>query len=86
MVPGFPGIQMSEDYIGMSCHGAAISHLDALCHFFVNGLMYNGRPATEVKSVGARANAIDGAFNGLIGRGILLRHSATTRRRLAAGR
>ena len=50
----------------------AVSHIDALCHVFVGGQMYNGRPATDVKSIGALYNSIEAAFGGIIGRGVLL--------------
>jgi kynurenine formamidase len=71
-VEGFPGLEMADDYIGMHPHGAAITHVDAFCHMFVNGHMYNGRPASEVTSMGALKNAISVAFDGFFGRGIFL--------------
>jgi hypothetical protein len=37
----------------------AVSHIDALCHVFVDGRMYNGFPATEVTSRGANRCGID---------------------------
>ena len=56
----------------VSPHGLAHSHLDALCHFFWQGKMYNGRPITMVTSTGARANAITIGQDGIVSRGILL--------------
>jgi kynurenine formamidase len=50
----------------------AVSHLDALCHVFVGGRMYNGFPATEVRSTGARRNSVMAAADGIVGRGVLL--------------
>jgi kynurenine formamidase len=50
----------------------AVSHIDALCHVFVDGQMYNGFPMSDVTSLGARHNAIDAAFGGVVGRGLLL--------------
>jgi kynurenine formamidase len=50
----------------------ASSHIDALCHVFVEGKMYNGRPATDVKSTGAKRNTIMAARDGIVGRGVLL--------------
>ena len=50
----------------------ANSHIDALCHVFVDGQMYNGFPASDVTSVGARRNSIEAAFDGIVGRGVLL--------------
>lgn len=66
------GMGGSADFIGVAFHGMAVSHIDALCHIFVDGQMYNGYPAHEVTSRGARHNAIDAAFGGIVGRGVLL--------------
>lgn len=69
---GVPGLETALDFIGISYHGMACSHIDALCHVFVNGRMYNGRDAMEVRSTGARYNDIMVARNGVAGRGVLL--------------
>ena len=69
---GVPGIEIARDYIGIHFHGMASSHIDALCHIFADGKMYNGVPASEVRSTGARRNAIDAARHGIVGRGVLL--------------
>jgi kynurenine formamidase len=71
-VPGVDGLEVSTDYIGIAFHGMASSHLDALCHVFQGGLMYNGRPATDVKSTGARRNTVMTLKDGVAGRGVLL--------------
>ena len=71
-VPGMDGLETVTDYIGIAFHGMASSHIDALCHVFAQGRMYNGRPATEVKSTGARFNTIMAAKDGIVGRGVLL--------------
>lgn len=71
-VPGGNGLETSMDYIGIAFHGMASSHIDALCHVFVEGRMYNGWPATDVKSTGARRNSIMAARDGIVGRGVLL--------------
>jgi kynurenine formamidase len=65
-------LQASADYVGVAFHGMAVSHIDALCHVFVDGQMYNGFPASDVTSVGARRNSIAAAFDGIVGRGVLL--------------
>lgn len=67
-----PGFEQSTDYFGVACHGMAVSHLDALCHIFVDGHMYNGVPAAEVRSTGARRNSLRALAGGICGRGILL--------------
>jgi len=71
-IPGIKGLEVSTDYIGIAFHGMASSHIDALCHVFVEGRMYNGHPATDVKSTGARRNTIMCAKDGIVGRGVLL--------------
>ena len=53
----FPDWKSSLDFIGIAYHGLASSHIDALCHVFVDGKMYNGYPATDVRSTGAGATA-----------------------------
>lgn len=65
-------LQSSSDFVGVAFHGMAVSHIDALCHVFVDGRMYNGRPASDVTSIGARHNSIGVAAGGIVGRGVLL--------------
>ena len=69
---GIPGMEVSLDFIGIAYHGLASSHIDALCHVFFEGKMYNGFPAQEVRSTGARKNSIMAAQDGIVGRGVLL--------------
>ena len=71
-VPGVEGLEVSTDFIGIAFHGMASSHIDALCHVFAQGRMYNGRSASEVKSTGAKVNSIMAASDGIVGRGVLL--------------
>lgn len=66
------GADFSVDYIGLLFHGYATTHIDALCHIFWQGQMYNGRPASEVTSLGARAGAVDAWKDGIVTRGVLL--------------
>ncbi|HKA82882.1 MAG TPA: cyclase family protein [Acidimicrobiales bacterium] len=69
---GAKGFDWSGDFIGVAFHGNSVSHVDALCHVFVDGQMYNGAPASEVTSGGARRSSIDVADSGIVGRGVLL--------------
>jgi kynurenine formamidase len=71
VAPGL-GLESTGDFIGVAFHGMATSHIDALCHIFVDGRMYNGFPAADVKSTGARRGSILCAADGIVGRGILL--------------
>ncbi|MCR9259266.1 MAG: cyclase family protein [Pseudomonadaceae bacterium] len=70
--PGIDGLSVSMDYIGVQQHGIACSHIDALCHVFVDHKMYNGFPASDVKSTGALKNDVRPMNEGIVGRGVLL--------------
>ncbi len=71
IIPGL-GLESTGDFVGVAFHGMATSHIDALCHVFVEGQMYNGFPASDVKSTGALAGSIMCAQDGVVGRGVLL--------------
>lgn len=64
------------DTIGMTCHGFAVTHVDALCHIFTpEGMqgMYNGYPVSSVTPAGALRLGIEHVANvGIVGRGVLL--------------
>ena len=74
---GIPGYEASRDYVGSHVHGLGVTHIDALCHMFVRGKMYNGYPASEVRSNGARLNTVLSFSEGIVGRGVLLDVAAT---------
>lgn len=66
--PGF-----SMDYIGMYYHGYATTHIDALCHIFWQGKMWNGKAAAEqMTTEGAKSAAVDAWANGITTRGVLI--------------
>ena len=70
---GIEGYEASRrNYIGADVHGLGVTHIDALCHMFVEGQMYNGVPAADVRSDGARRNSVMALASGLVGRGVLL--------------
>jgi kynurenine formamidase len=69
---GVPGLETTMDFVGVSFHGMAVSHIDALCHVAVDGRMYNGFPISDVKSIGALRNSIHVAKEGIVSRGVLL--------------
>jgi kynurenine formamidase len=60
------------DYFAIEPHGLATTHLDALCHHFWRGKMYNGFDYTNVDFQGAHKCAIDVARTGIISRGVLI--------------
>ncbi len=65
-----PGPGGAEDILMMHTHGT--THIDALCHVFRDGQMYNGYPTAEhVTSAGATRNAID-QVGAIVTRGVLL--------------
>jgi kynurenine formamidase len=66
------GTDFSVDYIGILFHGYATTHVDALCHIFWQDKMYNGKPASDVTTAGARSGAVDAWSNGITTRGVLI--------------
>jgi kynurenine formamidase len=65
--------QGSTDYFGLVFHGFTITHIDSLAHFFWKGKMYNNQPAHLVStSMGATAESVELAKNGIITRGVLV--------------
>ena len=62
----------AADYFAIASHGIAHTHLDALCHIYYKGQMYNGRPISLVTSTGALANSIESGVDGIVSRGVLL--------------
>jgi kynurenine formamidase len=60
------------DYFAIAPHGYATSHIDALCHIFHDGQLYNGYSTDQVTPRGARQLAIDQLRDGITSRGVLL--------------
>ena len=75
----------SYDIVGMTCHGFAVTHVDALCHFFTpegkHG-MYNGFSIDDVTDVGATKLGIEH----VAATGIIERARHTARRGRSQGR
>jgi len=69
---GIAGYEAARDHLALDIHGLWTTHVDALSHMFVRGQMYGGRPASEVRSDGARSNTVLTLAGGVIGRGVLL--------------
>jgi kynurenine formamidase len=69
---GIAGYEAARDHLALDVHGLATTHVDALSHMFVRGEMYGGRPASEVRSDGARSNTVLSLADGVVGRGVLL--------------
>lgn len=65
-----PGDGGAEDIIMMHTHGT--THVDALCHAFSDGKIYNGFPAAEaIDARGSAKNAITN-IGAIVTRGVLL--------------
>jgi kynurenine formamidase len=60
------------DYFAIAPHGYATSHIDALCHIFHEGKIYNGYPAERITAHGALELAIHELRDGIQSRGVLL--------------
>ncbi len=64
--------QFVVDTYSVNYHGYAHTHMDALCHMFYNGKMYNGFSQQEVTKDGANKDSISVFKNGLFSRAILM--------------
>lgn len=64
--------QFSLDTFSVNYHGYAHTHLDALCHMFYQGKMYNGFSQEEVTQTGAAKLSILNMKQGVFTRGILM--------------
>lgn len=62
----------SSDSFQVSYHGYAHTHLDALCHFFFKGKMFNGFPKEVVVASGAHKLSVIQFKNGIFTRAILI--------------
>ena len=60
------------DYFAIASHGYATSHLDALCHVFHEGQLYNGYATETVTAHGATKLGIHHLRAGIVSRGVLL--------------
>jgi len=60
------------DYFAIASHGFATSHIDALCHIFHEGKLYNGYPIEAVTAHGALELGIHELRDGVVSRGVLL--------------
>ncbi len=68
----FAGDTWAVDNYSINYHGFAHSHIDALCHIFYQGKMYNGFSQELVKPTGAEKLGIHNMSKGIISRGLLV--------------
>jgi kynurenine formamidase len=66
-VPGI--VNYVDDFLAMETHSG--THIDALGHFFQDGLLWNGKAADHVTSQGLRWAGID-KVSALVGRAVML--------------
>ena len=66
-----PG-QFCVDTYSVLYHGYAHSHLDAICHMFYKGKMYNGYSQKQVTEAGAQKLSVLNMKTGIFTRGILM--------------
>jgi len=65
-----PGV-FAGDMYQIYYHGYAHTHMDAVCHMFINGKLYNGFDQASVAEDGAQNLSIINAKQGVFTRGIL---------------
>lgn len=75
------GLKVADDALIVSPHGTT-THMDALCHMWADDELYNGHPASRVRSYGAGRCGIDKA-GPVVARGVLFDLAPGTH--LAAG-
>jgi kynurenine formamidase len=71
-VIGASEAEASIDFVGVNYHGFSTTHVDALCHYFWEGKMWNGRSAELVNSQGAQFSDVSVWSDGIVTRGVLL--------------
>jgi kynurenine formamidase len=66
------GAESSTDVYTAQYHGYTLTHLDALCHVFHRGQMYNGFSQQEVTDKGAARLSAIAIKNGIFTRGVVM--------------
>ncbi|MDC0710228.1 cyclase family protein [Stigmatella sp. ncwal1] len=67
-----PESQYTADALSLEFHGFTHTHLDALCHVFDHGKMYNGYPQSLVTAKGCAKLAVSALKDGILTRGVLI--------------
>jgi len=67
-----PDSGYSADIFSVQYHGYTETHIDALCHVFHKGHMYNGIPQATVTEKGAAHLSVMAMKNGIVSRGVLM--------------
>jgi kynurenine formamidase len=66
------GGQFDLDTYSVSYHGYGTTHMDALCHMFYKGHLYNGYPQTAITDAGAGELDVTHFKTGIFTRGVLV--------------
>ena len=67
------GESLRSDTYRFTYHGYGVSHIDSLCHFAYNGLLYNNVPTSASSAEeGCTKNDISNLQQGIVTRGVLL--------------
>ncbi|MEX2261424.1 MAG: cyclase family protein [Bryobacteraceae bacterium] len=80
-----PNAQGASDIFSIQYHGFTVTHLDALCHIFHKGRMYNGYSQTEVSSSGAAKLSAHRMRDGIFTRAVLIDVPRLLRQKYLAG-
>jgi kynurenine formamidase len=67
-----PNSEASADSFAVKYHGYTQTHLDALCHIFYKGRMYNGFSQQEVSAKGAAKLSVINIKSGIFTKGVLM--------------
>jgi kynurenine formamidase len=67
-----PASGYSADIFSVQYHGYTETHIDALCHVFHKGYMFNGIPQATVTEKGAAHMSVMAMKNGIVSRGVLM--------------
>ena len=68
-----PGGGAAMDYYGVYYHGTATTHIDALCHVWDSGGMWDGKSPDEILTFsGGTYGTVDAWSDGILTRGVLL--------------
>jgi kynurenine formamidase len=66
------GIGAASDSFAISYHGLVHTHMDAFCHRFYNGQMYNGMPVSSITDKACPMGSVFSFKDGIITRGVLM--------------
>lgn len=66
------GAEGASDIFSVQFHGYTQTHLDALCHIFHEGAMFNGVPQATVSASGAERMSVAVMKDGIVTRGVLM--------------